>query len=734
MAEVYTDSIRAKVNGETQDVPIRDTTKSPAIIPTVTGTAEVTITDASDESKLQNLTMHGNTNQVQTTGAQLFNPEEANFGNCTFVDDKEYTIKSNVQNRYYCAVDFNYLNEYILQNKGKNLTVSCKEPLNGKYVSIAIYGTRTDGGTYQELNGQANDNKATITIADDFESVNRIELRFNRSDTTFTDTTTEISNIMLNEGSTALPYEPYTERYPSPRPEIPSKNLLDYSLIQNKTMNGITFTNNNDGTFTVNGTATAQATTDPVTITLPVGTYYVSDNSDSEQCTLFVQRTPAEGDAQTVRNGTITIADGDTVTAYLSVSAEAVLDNFVLYPMIEKGNTESFWEPYGTITAHPQPIVSAGKHIEATDDTEEQWQYEIGVGGAQLFDASKIATKTQGGATVTNNGDGSFTISGSGNLTSIFSSSYTAYNPHEFLKEGMVYSNGSKNIPEFYIFGNSATGDVLFTTGVSGSANITKEILKDLKTITFVFYSNSGTITPTTFYPMVYQDGDGTWEPYRTPQSALLTTTRPLTKWDKLEKRNGQWGWVYKSNTVEFDGSEDEVWTYSGQRLGFAQAYTNLPNAYEFTSNELSVLFCNKFSVFGENEWSKPTKVCISIGFSEQAGRIGINIEDITINNNETLRAWLSENPMTVVYETSTETFTPLSESEQSAMDDLVMYAPTSIVSADTGDLSVELEVSYIADTTTYLTANFVPKSDYNALEARVSALESAAVNNVTEQ
>lgn len=48
--------------------------------------------------------------------------------------------------------------------------------------------------------------------------------------------------------------------------------------------------------------------------------------------------------------------------------------------------------------------------------------------GYQLFDASKIATKSAGGATVTNNGDGSFTISGSGNLTGNFVNSHVLSN------------------------------------------------------------------------------------------------------------------------------------------------------------------------------------------------------------------------------------------------------------------------------------------------------------------
>ncbi|WP_459584252.1 hypothetical protein, partial [Enterobacter hormaechei] len=51
----------------------------------------------------------------------------------------------------------------------------------------------------------------------------------------------------------------------------------------------------------------------------------------------------------------------------------------------------------------------------------------------QLFDASKLPTKSQGGATVTNNGDGSFTISGNGNLTESFIVVYQ-YSHEETLK------------------------------------------------------------------------------------------------------------------------------------------------------------------------------------------------------------------------------------------------------------------------------------------------------------
>lgn len=135
--------------------------------------------------------------------------------------------------------------------------------------------------------------------------------------------------------------------------------------------------------------------------------------------------------------------------------------------------------------------------------------------GYQLFDASKIATKSQGGATVTNNGDGSFTISGSGNLTSDFTATYTIEDSDtikKLFKNGKIYSTKITSVPQFYVYGVGATENVLFSTSRTFEADITD--VSQIKRVLFVFYSSSGTITPMNIKPMVYQDGDGTWEPF----------------------------------------------------------------------------------------------------------------------------------------------------------------------------------------------------------------------------
>lgn len=141
--------------------------------------------------------------------------------------------------------------------------------------------------------------------------------------------------------------------------------------------------------------------------------------------------------------------------------------------------------------------------------------------GYQLFDASKIPTKSAGGATVTNNGDGSFTISGSGNLSAGFTNVYqlTHEETTRFLKAGTLKITRSNIRPELFVglhydgrwsshYGGSVSG--------TGELDITEELLQksDLM-MRFGFSDGIGIpIVPGTFKPMVYQDGDGVWESF----------------------------------------------------------------------------------------------------------------------------------------------------------------------------------------------------------------------------
>ena len=154
-----------------------------------------------------------------------------------------------------------------------------------------------------------------------------------------------------------------------------------------------------------------------------------------------------------------------------------------------------------------------------------------------------------------------------------------------------------------------------------------------------------------------YNEGTGKWEYEITianeqtdpdkNQTVTLTSDRPLTKWDRLEKRNGQWEWVYKSNVVEYDGSADEAWTYISD--GTAS------RAYTIISDVEGEGLCDKF----------PEGNALNEGYFDiSLNYLRFNVYNIA-DSAGSWKTWLQSNPITVWHETAEETFVPLSKSEQ---------------------------------------------------------------------
>ena len=348
--------------------------------------------------------------------------------------------------------------------------------------------------------------------------------------------------------------------------------------------------------------------------------------------------------------------------------------------------------------------------------TMQGWTEQDSTTGAQLFDVSKIPSKTQGGATVTNNGDGSFTITGEGQLTTAFtnSTSISGDEARKFLRTGTLRTNMAGKVPQFYAYARDSDGEVLFSTVTTGASELTDEILGAIDSFYYVFYSAQGSvITPGIVWPMAYQDGDGTWEPYTggqpspSPdypqeivsagkynedtqkweyeititnaqtdpdknQTVTLTADRPLTKWDRLEKRNGQWGWVYKSNEIVFDGSEAEAWALYNNGFYIQVGLKDITLDTTLHAGSLSDKF--HYGRPGNYAYFRVTNTVSS--YSPIFYYNGI--ADV-----ESWRQFLVENNVSYLYPTEAETFVPLSASEQEAMNALHTFRPTTVLSND---------------------------------------------------
>lgn len=163
-------------------------------------------------------------------------------------------------------------------------------------------------------------------------------------------------------------------------------------------------------------------------------------------------------------------------------------------------------------------------------------------------------------------------------------------------------------------------------------------------------------------------------------QSLTLTSDRHLTKWDRLVEQGGQIGWLYKSRKIEFDGSE----TFDERYL------PSLIYNLEVWKYSEGGIFCNYSNSEG-------------IGKGNNAGST-ISFRKATTywncENAQQFKEFLKNkkdegNPLYVFYETISTEFIPLPQSEQNAIRQLKTYYPTTVITADGGELDPDIKVTY---------------------------------------
>lgn len=151
---------------------------------------------------------------VEVTGRNLINLNDVTYSNCKKVDDT--TVMSQITNKYFSTITITTKNvlDIILNNKGKNAVFSIDKGIKNKIISILIYGTFSNGESLIEKSGPNSGNVVVLQIPHELQAITRIELRFNRSSATFTDTTTVIRELYLSVGAENLfsAYEPYTHQ------------------------------------------------------------------------------------------------------------------------------------------------------------------------------------------------------------------------------------------------------------------------------------------------------------------------------------------------------------------------------------------------------------------------------------------------------------------------------------------------------------------------------------------
>lgn len=160
---------------------------------------------------------------------------------------------------------------------------------------------------------------------------------------------------------------------------ITRKNLFDYTQIRGFTSNGVTVTNNNDGSFSFKGTATGYAISQVFWVNhLPAGIYSLSDHNAAN--VLFLLSVVRDGVKKFLTGANVEVKEGDTQrTVYFQVNPDSTVDT-TFYPMLCAGSTlPSDFEPYQepTVMTIPTPIALNGipvtKNGNFTDASGQQW-------------------------------------------------------------------------------------------------------------------------------------------------------------------------------------------------------------------------------------------------------------------------------------------------------------------------------------------------------------------------
>ena len=350
--------------------------------------------------------------------------------------------------------------------------------------------------------------------------------------------------------------------------------------------------------------------------------------------------------------------------------------------------------------------------------------------GAQLFNASKIPVLTAGGATVVGTADGGYRISGSGDLTSSFYET-VKITDISMLKPGNIMLKSEATVPKLSIKLINSSSVTLLELSENQTKTITEDMLNTEGVyLQYMLYGpSSRTITPGTYYPMLYQDGDGTWEPYTGGQpspspdypqeivgtdvtavtvlgddnqskTATIQLTAPLHGIGEYRDRITMTKRIDRCVELTFDGSEDwRVRSWSRPTTSGFYALGGLPEKMRARPG-----LCNQGTVtLGETEGVINQ---IWLGSSPTYGSVDLYVMNNSFYNAETddkgLAAWkahLASHPLKIVTYLDTPVETDLPAATQSALNALTTFTGTTHITITAGGPEPDVAVEYVQDT-----------------------------------
>ena len=332
--------------------------------------------------------------------------------------------------------------------------------------------------------------------------------------------------------------------------------------------------------------------------------------------------------------------------------------------IINEGSAAKPYEPYtggkpSPSPEYPQEIKNSGKWNEE----KQKYEVDVKITGKNLFDMNKFIDTCN----FTKNEDGTFRIDKYVERYDCFIPANTILSI-EVLK--VEDSSGAAALELFYEDGKS------MYIGFGQVGVKTFLIQKDVAYIKVLAYRKHE-------YKYIQLEKGRTatpYEPYK-EQTLTLTSDRPITKWDRLVEQGGQIGWLYGSVIATIDET--------------ASISLYVPNGfYVYVKNidkKEKTGYCDKLYA----KRMSNGEPFVLFGNANNNALYTLNTQEFYGKTVSEIKEKLKEYPLNIIGKSETTEFVPLPQSEQNAIRALKTYYPTTVITADGGELDPDIKVTY---------------------------------------
>ena len=668
-----------------------------ALIGSASGTGQVTVGDAW-EAPIPGMEVAGKSEQVSTTGVQLFDASKLVLNNAEAeISELGRTIKaigkSSVSSTLSYKID-------IKQIAGKTVYLQGDQVRKGDGVIQMQLMIKAADGKYRYATSNpvvAKDIVVSAAIATDDTEVKLLLYCNKKSDD---------NNVVIYEnvrvGIAENPWEPYTGGKPAPSPDYPQPisgtgtittgaQMLDFRNGKSGTVGGITYTNIGDGTYKRTGTVTSSsgavwflggynitpnADGSNVIVTLKKGVEYIA-----KDCWLFWF---SDNTAFSCEEGKPFTPESDIkITGVRNPwQIEGSTYNDVIRPMLVEGDTV-IWEPYtggkpSPSEEYPQPL-------------------DVRVTGANLFDANAIKTTSSNGISFVNNNDGSVTVKG----TSLDSAD--TYGVKVDLQPGIYHTSGGQGNVKIMVRVKD-NGETKYYSNHDFVVSIDSYV-------EIYMHVDSGKTVDTTIWPMLNAGSTALpWQPYQS-KTATIQLTAPLRRRDQIMCKDGIWGIERRRNLTLYDGITNRAFSFidAWDNQYRDCVHCNLTRMSDWLVGQSDFLSASFLCTTEKDRNFNNTELSCHTNNNALALFISYELVGITDNDDsaariEKVNTWIQEHNFTIEYSTTIPTWTPLPAATQSALNALTTFTGTTHITITAGGPEPDVAVEYVQDTKAVIT------------------------------